>query len=635
MPLAVLPRQIIVDPNGAPRVGALLYTYDAGTTNPHVAYTTKALNIPHPNPIVSTSDGFFPAIYVNKDDGDYKIVITDYLGATIWTEDNIPAGNEFTSEEIALGLDSLKRTVAEIAAEVTPSNYSYVAADSLGNMARYGATGDWNGTTGTDDTIALRKAGLVIQQRGGGVLDLGSGRYRIYSDTGDTNPILNLSNCRGVHIKSNGAEILIDRTFSGSTIFDVFRFSACNGISIDPIRVICTSSQPATQRADRGVEVFKFLQGCENIEAGPCYFRDVRAAFMFRRESSDSTSYKSRRIRLAKIRAYRVGYPLSCILSGDNLDAEVDSEECTRSYYPYGVVDHDVRVRSRNHEGNADCLLSTAVGNGIDSLKLHYTNIDSTVADSSINCVKLEYGDQSPAVCSDIRIHLNIRTTGSAFLGYGFIGTKLTDAGAADATDRGHTLDGFTLSGRITGAHASQRTIAFCGVGTWGAGENVRNVRFSDLRLDAAGQALINLASLEDIAIFDNFYAATTVDITGNSSSRIVMLGGDVPGFVSTTNIDRIATRVNGVLANSNGLSASKTHDPGSLADGAGETTTVTCTGAVAGDFAIASFSLDLQGITLTAWVSTANTVSVRFQNESGGVLDLSSGTLRVRVYQQ
>lgn len=83
------------------------------------------------------------------------------------------------------------------------------------------------------------------------------------------------------------------------------------------------------------------------------------------------------------------------------------------------------------------------------------------------------------------------------------------------------------------------------------------------------------------------------------------------------------------------GLRNNATYDPGSLADGAGVTTTVTVTGAALGDFAQASFSLDLQGITVTAWVSAANTVSVRFQNESGGVLDLASGTLRVRVTPQ
>lgn len=80
------------------------------------------------------------------------------------------------------------------------------------------------------------------------------------------------------------------------------------------------------------------------------------------------------------------------------------------------------------------------------------------------------------------------------------------------------------------------------------------------------------------------------------------------------------------------GLSGSATYDPANLVDGAGVTTTVTVTGAALGDFAIASFSLDLQGIDLTAWVSAANTVSVRFQNETGGALDLGSGTLRARV---
>lgn len=77
----------------------------------------------------------------------------------------------------------------------------------------------------------------------------------------------------------------------------------------------------------------------------------------------------------------------------------------------------------------------------------------------------------------------------------------------------------------------------------------------------------------------------------------------------------------------------SATYDPASLVDGAGATTTVTVTGAALGDFVTGvSFSNDLQGITLTAYVSAADTVSVRFQNESGGTLDLASGTIRVMV---
>jgi hypothetical protein len=90
-------------------------------------------------------------------------------------------------------------------------------------------------------------------------------------------------------------------------------------------------------------------------------------------------------------------------------------------------------------------------------------------------------------------------------------------------------------------------------------------------------------------------------------------------------------TRTDGTLDTAQ-LSGSKTFDPGSIADGSVETTTVTVADAALGDLAIASFSLSTQGIILNAWVSAADTVSVAFQNETGADVDLASGTLRARV---
>lgn len=83
-------------------------------------------------------------------------------------------------------------------------------------------------------------------------------------------------------------------------------------------------------------------------------------------------------------------------------------------------------------------------------------------------------------------------------------------------------------------------------------------------------------------------------------------------------------------------LSASFEWNPGNLAAGAGETSTpVTVAGAELGDFVTASAPYSLQGIACTAYVSAANTVSVRLQNGTGGAIDLAGGTWRVRVLKQ
>jgi hypothetical protein len=51
------------------------------------------------------------------------------------------------------------------------------------------------------------------------------------------------------------------------------------------------------------------------------------------------------------------------------------------------------------------------------------------------------------------------------------------------------------------------------------------------------------------------------------------------------------------------------------------------------GDFAEVSFSSgNLNGLTVTAWVSAIDTVSVRLQNGTTGSIDLSNQSLRARV---
>jgi len=70
-----------------------------------------------------------------------------------------------------------------------------------------------------------------------------------------------------------------------------------------------------------------------------------------------------------------------------------------------------------------------------------------------------------------------------------------------------------------------------------------------------------------------------------------------------------------------------------SLADNVGETNTIAVPGVKLGDIVLnVSMGVDISGISVTPYVSAADVVSIRFQNESGGILDLASTTVRCVV---
>lgn len=80
--------------------------------------------------------------------------------------------------------------------------------------------------------------------------------------------------------------------------------------------------------------------------------------------------------------------------------------------------------------------------------------------------------------------------------------------------------------------------------------------------------------------------------------------------------------------------SASKTWDPGNVADKASTSTTVSVPGALLGDEVTCSFSMSLTGLSLTGYVSAADTVTCVLSNLSGGAVDLGSGTLRASAWR-
>lgn len=88
MPTRLLPPGYqVFDANGAPLPGALLYTYDAGTSTPKASYSDGGLTILNANPIVADSAGRFGNVFATT--GDYRLELRTAAGVVIWTADPV------------------------------------------------------------------------------------------------------------------------------------------------------------------------------------------------------------------------------------------------------------------------------------------------------------------------------------------------------------------------------------------------------------------------------------------------------------------------------------------------------------------------------------------------------------------
>lgn len=142
------------------------------------------------------------------------------------------------------------------------------------------------------------------------------------------------------------------------------------------------------------------------------------------------------------------------------------------------------------------------------------------------------------------------------------------------------------------------------------------------------GNPFVNLATLvtgvQDVvkAVYTMEQVLETLLALGGTTNTDIAAINTTLGTINTTLAAAFPT-----------LAGAKTFDPPSIANGASSSTTVTVTGAALGKMAVPSFSLDLAGLILTAYVSSANTVTCVFGNLTGGAVDLASGTLSVKVF--
>lgn len=84
------------DANGKPAPGALLYTYEAGTSTPKGTYSDAGLTIPNANPVEADAGGRFGPVFAEA--GDYRLIMKTAAEVTLWTADPVDgaAGSSVT-----------------------------------------------------------------------------------------------------------------------------------------------------------------------------------------------------------------------------------------------------------------------------------------------------------------------------------------------------------------------------------------------------------------------------------------------------------------------------------------------------------------------------------------------------------
>lgn len=258
---------------------------------------------------------------------------------------------------------------------------------------------------------------------------------------------------------------------------------------------------------------------------------------------------------------------------------------------------------------------------------------------NSAGPVKIEPAPAAATASSGVTLTLERLTENCAFRGCDIRGTN---RGAQLVNTRRTVFDGCEI--HETGqygivlddtAEADIRNCSFYNNGwrrliTADAATVTRNVQIaSACAANVTGNRFAN-------AVYTSRHVEFSVGALGGSVTDNIIVNSAISNDILVTNpltgggmitVDR-NRNADSTLNGSGTRFGSKTFDPGSIADGDHETTTVTVTGAALGDRATATFSLSLAGVTLTSYVSAANTVTVIFGNLSGSPIDLGSGTL-------
>jgi len=293
-------------------------------------------------------------------------------------------------------------------------------------------------------------------------------------------------------------------------------------------------------------------------------------------------------------------------------------------------------------------------------------NLEYTTADANANCLIFDLptggATDVPVVClvqtdSDLGYFNGVTQTtfaledtdGDSYLALTFSADDVALIDGGGSTSAIGFIDNLTFGVNDTGID-----VTFYGATAGDSilfDESADELVVEDITVNIMDDTILSFGDGDDATIQydengnDDLQITGTVGFDGNVNFGIDDTGVDVTLYGATSGVEIIwdesadELEVDATIDMDNQLglkvtATSDTWDPSSIDDGNEEAKEVTVTGAALGDFVLVSFSLDVADLVLDAQVTAADTVTCILANNTGGAIDLGSGTVYVHVIQ-
>jgi hypothetical protein len=398
--------------------------------------------------------------------------------------------------------------------------------------------------SGGDDGAQIIAAVAAVNAAGGGEI-IFVGNFTVFSAGTAYTALGQFVNCDGVTLRQVWGKLSVDPTHIYIAPFnDMFTFQGCNNVVVDGFDAVGTlTGTNVTNGNVYGPGFVRFLYGCTNVSMPSNRITGLVAGATF--DNNNAGVYngqpKTRGIRIGVMRVLNSIYGINSQFSGDDMKVGgLVTDTVHRDFFIYGCQDIEANIHSKDAKGDGVKLWSGG-GQGLANIHINYSSDPtSTARTNSGSLVTLEFNSDgvNPVTHRNIWINFDIVLPGQAVnnTGYAvFLIKKILNGGNSDIVDRGHVLDGLTLTGSINGY-----TNGGNGIGTidvdpsskWGTVLDAwYNIRLENLRLFGSKYCRLSCAALKGALTIDQFSSIWT----GTAAADLVLDQQSYTGALDNT----------------------------------------------------------------------------------------------------